>query len=188
MLSKQNPTQTTAWKALQKHFAEMEKQEMKQLFADDPSRFQQFSLQFEDLLVDFSKNRITAKTLELLLELAEQTELPANISALFNGEAINETEGRSVLHMALRNRSNRPITVGGKDVMPDVNRVLDQMDAFVGKVLSGDWKGYQGQKNYRYSQYWYWRFRPRGGDGHRSTKTLLARGYSISFCFECRWN
>lgn len=146
MLSKQNPTQTTAWKALQKHFAEMEKQEMKQLFADDPSRFQQFSLQFEDLLVDFSKNRITAKTLELLLELAEQTELPANISALFNGEAINETEGRSVLHMALRNRSNRPITVGGKDVMPDVNRVLDQMDAFVGKVLSGDWKGYQGQK------------------------------------------
>lgn len=146
MLSKQNPTQTTAWKALQKHFAEMEKQEMKQLFADDPSRFQQFSLQFEDLLVDFSKNRITAKTLELLLELAEQTELPANIAALFNGEAINETEGRSVLHMALRNRSNRPITVGGKDIMPDVNRVLDKMDAFAGKVLSGDWKGYQGQK------------------------------------------
>lgn len=146
MLSKQNPTQTTAWKALQKHFAEMEKQEMKQLFADDPSRFQQFSLQFEDLLVDFSKNRITAKTLELLLELAEQTELPANIAALFNGEAINETEGRSVLHMALRNRSNRPITVGGKDVMPDVNQVLDKMDAFAGKVLSGDWKGYQGQK------------------------------------------
>lgn len=146
MLSKQNPTQTTAWKALQQHFAEMEKQEMKQLFADDPSRFQQFSLQFEDLLVDFSKNRITAKTLELLLELAEQTELPANITALFNGEAINETEGRSVLHMALRNRSNRPITVGGKDVMPDVNRVLDKMNAFAGKVLSGDWKGYQGQR------------------------------------------
>lgn len=146
MLSKQNPTQTTAWKALQQHFTAMEKQEMKQLFADDPTRFQQFSLQFEDLLVDFSKNRITAKTLELLLELAEQTELPANIAALFNGEAINETEGRSVLHMALRNRSNRPITVGGKDVMPDVNRVLDKMDAFAGKVLSGNWKGYQGQR------------------------------------------
>lgn len=146
MLSKQNPTQTAAWKALESHFLTIENQEMKQLFADHPERFKEFSLQFEDLLVDFSKNRMTAKTLELLLELAEQTQLPANIAALFQGDPINETERRSVLHMALRNRSNRPILVGGKDVMPDVNRVLDKMKAFSGKVLSGEWKGYQGQR------------------------------------------
>ncbi len=146
MLSKQNPTQTAAWKALESHFLTIENQEMKQLFADHPERFKEFSLQFEDLLVDFSKNRMTAKTLELLLELAEQTQLPANIAALFKGDPINETEQRSVLHMALRNRSNRPILVGGKDVMPDVNRVLDKMKAFSGKVLSGEWKGYQGQR------------------------------------------
>lgn len=146
MLSKQNPTQTAAWKALQSHFLTIEKQEMKQLFADHPERFQAFSLQFEDLLVDFSKNRMTAKTLELLLELAEQTHLSANIAALFKGDPINETEQRSVLHMALRNRSNRPILVGGKDVMPDVNRVLDKMKVFSAKVLSGAWKGYEGQK------------------------------------------
>lgn len=146
MLSKQNPTQTAAWKALESHFLTIENQEMKQLFADHPERFKEFSLQFEDLLVDFSKNRMTAKTLELLLELAEQTQLPANIAALFKGDPINETEQRSVLHMALRNRSNRPILVEGKDVMPDVNRVLDKMKAFSGKVLSGEWKGYQGQR------------------------------------------
>jgi len=146
MLSKQNPTQTAAWKALESHFLTIEKQEMKQLFADHPERFQAFSLQFEDLLVDFSKNRITAKTLELLLELAEQTHLSANIAALFKGDPINETEQRSVLHMALRNRSNRPILVEGKDVMPEVNRVLDKMKAFSGKLLSGEWKGYQEQK------------------------------------------
>ncbi len=146
MLSKQNPTQTAAWKALESHFLTIENQEMKQLFADHPERFKEFSLQFEDLLVDFSKNRMTAKTLELLLELAEQTQLPANIAALFKGDPINETEQRSVLHMALRNRSNRPILVGGKDVMPYVNRVLDKMKAFSGKVLSGEWKGYQGQR------------------------------------------
>lgn len=145
MLSKQNPTQTAAWKALESHFLTIEKQEMKQLFADHPERFQEFSLQFEDLLVDFSKNRMTARTLELLLELAEQTQLSANIAALFQGDPINETEQRSVLHMALRNRSNRPILVGGKNVMPEVNRVLDKMKAFSGKVLSGEWKGYEGQ-------------------------------------------
>ncbi|CAL1240584.1 glucose-6-phosphate isomerase [Candidatus Methylocalor cossyra] len=118
---------------------------MRDLFAADPQRFDRFSLRLGDLLFDYSKNRITEKTLELLLELARQAGLAAKIEAMFRGERINVTEGRAVLHVALRNRSNRPILLDGENVMPEVNRVLDQMRTFVEAVRSGQWKGCTGR-------------------------------------------
>ena len=119
---------------------------MKELFASDPDRFDRFSVRFEELLLDFSKNIITDKTLSLLRELAVQTGLPDAIKAMFSGEVINKTEDRAVLHIALRNRSNSPIIVDGEDVMPQVNEVLHRMEAFTKRLHSGDWKGYTGKK------------------------------------------
>ena len=146
MLNRQNPTQTKAWRKLDVHFQLMEARHMKDLFAENPGRFEAFSLQFEDILVDFSKNRITEETLELLLELASECKVKESIEKMFAGEPINETEGRAVLHVALRNRLNLPIKVDGKDVMPDVNQVLAQMEAFSNKIISGEWRGYSGQR------------------------------------------
>lgn len=145
MLPKINPTQTDAWKALQQHYQTIEPKHLRTLFADDPDRFQKFSLNFENTLVDFSKNRITEETLTLLRQLAADTKVKEAIDAMFGGEAINQTEGRSVLHVALRNRSNTPIEVDGKDVMPEVNEVLGRMKAFSEQLISGGWKGYTGQ-------------------------------------------
>jgi glucose-6-phosphate isomerase len=139
------PTELPAWKALQAHHAEIATVHMRDLFRDDPKRFDTFSLRFEDLLLDFSKNRITAKTLGLLLDLAKQANLPAMIEKMFSGEKINTTEKRAVLHVALRNRSNRPILVDGQDVMPEVNAVLKHMRTFTESVRSGAWKGYAGR-------------------------------------------
>ncbi len=119
---------------------------MRQLFADDPRRYEHFSLTFEDMLVDFSKNRINAETLKLLLQLAEETRVADSIERLFSGDKINETENRAVLHTALRNRSNTPVVVDGKDVMHAVNVVLDRMETFSNNLLSGEWKGYTGQR------------------------------------------
>ncbi len=146
MLKKINPTQTTAWKALKKHHQEMKRVHMKDLFVKDKRRFQKFSLKFEDTLVDFSKNRINSETVKLLLRLAKQTKLDAAIQQMFSGEKINETEGRAVLHVALRNRSRRTIKFEGKNVMPDVNRVLDQIKIFSNKITSGKWKGYSKKR------------------------------------------
>lgn len=142
---KQNPTQTQAWQQLTQHFLTMRQTQMKDLFAADPQRFAQFSLRFEDVLVDYSKNIVTADTLNVLLQLAEECGLKAAIQAMYSGEKINATEGRSVLHVALRNRSNRPILVDGVDVMPEVNAVLAKMEAFSKRILSGEWKGYTGK-------------------------------------------
>ncbi len=142
---KQNPTQTQAWQQLTQHFLTMRQTQMKDLFAADPQRFAQFSLRFEDVLVDYSKNIVTADTLNALLQLAEECGLKAAIQAMYSGEKINATEGRSVLHVALRNRSNRPILVDGVDVMPEVNAVLAKMEAFSKRILSGEWKGYTGK-------------------------------------------
>jgi glucose-6-phosphate isomerase len=142
MAKKINPTQTDAWKKLKKHYQEMKRVEMKDLFANDARRFQKFSLTFEEMLVDFSKNRITKETVKLLLELAKETNLKAEIKAMFTGEKINETEGRAVLHTALRNRSKKAIKVDGKNVMPQVNAVLEQMNIFSKKIITGKWKGY----------------------------------------------
>lgn len=142
MSKKINPTQTDAWKKLKKHYQEMKRVEMKDLFASDARRFQKFSLTFEEMLVDFSKNRMTKETVKLLLELAKETNLKAEIKAMFTGEKINETEGRAVLHTALRNRSKKAIKVDGKNVMPQVNAVLEQMNIFSKKIITGKWKGY----------------------------------------------
>ena len=137
-------TQLPAWKALAAHQQKMKDLHMRDLFASCPKRFQEFSISFEDMLFDYSKNRITEETMSLLLNLAEQAALPEAIQAMFSGEKINTTENRSVLHIALRNRSNRPILVDGKDVMPEVNAVLAKMRIFSEAVRSGEWKGYTG--------------------------------------------
>ncbi len=141
-----NPTQTQAWKALQAHFAANQDRQLKDLFAADPARFDAFSTTFGgDILVDYSKNLITQETLSLLIDLARETDLAGAIESMFNGEKINRTEGRAVLHVALRNRSDRPIEVDGKDVMPDVKAVLAKIKGFCDKIISGEWKGYTGK-------------------------------------------
>ncbi|WP_272676726.1 glucose-6-phosphate isomerase [Providencia sp. PROV076] len=141
-----NPSQTAAWRALEQHFAQMKNVHMRDLFAQDKDRFTHFSATFDgQILVDFSKNRITQETLEHLLALAKETELESAINSMFQGEKINRTEDRAVLHTALRNRDNTPIYVDGKDVMPEVNAVLDKMQQFSQRIISGDWKGYTGK-------------------------------------------
>ncbi|EPK7359784.1 glucose-6-phosphate isomerase [Kluyvera intermedia] len=141
-----NPTQTAAWQALQKHFDEMKDVTIAELFAKDGDRFAKFSATFDDqMLVDFSKNRITEETLAKLLDLAKETDLSGAIKSMFSGEKINRTEDRAVLHVALRNRSNTPIVVDGKDVMPEVNAVLEKMKSFSEAIISGQWKGYTGK-------------------------------------------
>ncbi len=145
MLPSINPTETPAWQKLELHFMTMQATHMRELFEQDDNRFQKFSLTFNDWLVDYSKNIITEETLQLLNELAESCELPVAIDAMFKGAKINQTENRSVLHIPLRNRSNEPILVDGQDVMPDVNRVLKQMEKFSDNLLHGNWKGYTGK-------------------------------------------
>jgi glucose-6-phosphate isomerase len=138
-------TQLPAWKDLEEHYQEISGLHMRDLFASDSDRFEKFSLRLHDILFDYSKNRINEKTIELLVELARQANLAEMIEAMFSGEKINNTEGRAVLHIALRNRSERPILVDGEDVMPEVNRVLEKMRVFSETVRSGEWKGYTGK-------------------------------------------
>jgi glucose-6-phosphate isomerase len=139
-------TDSAAWQALAAHRQRIAAHHMRDLFAADPQRFARFSIEWEDLLFDFSKNRITEETLPLLLELARQAKLADAIDAMFNGAKINNTEERAVLHVALRNRSNRPILVDGRDVMPEVNRVLAQMRSFSDGIRSGERRGYTGRQ------------------------------------------
>ena len=138
-------TTLSSWKNLQAHFAAIEKTQMRDLFKADEKRFEKFSLQFNDILLDYSKNRITEETLSLLLNLAKERNLKEAIEAMFAGEKINNTEKRAVLHTALRNRSNKPVLVDGEDVMPGINAVLEKMKGFCEKVRSGAWKGYTGK-------------------------------------------
>ncbi len=141
-----NPTQTAAWQALQKHFDEMKDVTIADLFAKDGDRFSKFSATFDDqMLVDYSKNRITEETLAKLQDLAKECDLAGAIKSMFSGEKIKRTENRAVLHVALRNRSNTPILVDGKDVMPEVNAVLEKMKTFSEAIISGEWKGYTGK-------------------------------------------
>ncbi len=137
--------ESPAWQALQEHQQELAGVHMREMFDSDPHRFEQFSLRLGDILFDYSKNRVTEKTMSLLVDLARQADLAAKIEAMFSGEKINSTENRAVLHVALRNRSNRPILVDGQDVMPEVNRVLSKMRSFSDMVRSGGWKGYTNQ-------------------------------------------
>ncbi|MCA6378773.1 MAG: glucose-6-phosphate isomerase [Cytophagales bacterium] len=145
MLSSIDPTETNAWSKLTSHFISMQATHLRELFEEDPERFKEFHLTFNDMLVDFSKNHITQDTLALLVELATEAELPNAIDSMFRGDKINKTEGRAVLHTALRNRSNTPVLVDGSDVMPEINKVLAQMRDFSTKLLSGQWKGYSGK-------------------------------------------
>jgi glucose-6-phosphate isomerase len=138
-------TESAAWKALEAHHREIAPLRMRDMFREDPERFERFSLRFKDILLDYSKNRITAETVRLLLDLANQANLKDWIERTFNGEKINITEDRAVLHIALRNRSNRPIIVDGEDVMPGVNGVLAHMREFTEAIRSGEWKGYTGK-------------------------------------------
>ena len=141
-----NPSTTASWHALQNHYSQMKTVHMKELFTADEERFNKFSLQLNDILFDYSKNIITADTLQLLVELANECKLGAAIEAMFAGEIINGTENRAVLHTALRNFSNTPVVTEGNDVMPAVKKVLAQMDQFCTKIHSGEWKGYTGKK------------------------------------------
>ena len=141
MLKKIDPEKTDAWKKLQKHYDIIQHASMKKMFANDPSRFDKYSITFEDILLDYSKNIINEETMKLLIELAKECELEDAIEKMFTGDEINETENRAVLHTALRNFSDDPVYVDGEDVMPEVKAVLNQMKEFSEKLLSGEWKG-----------------------------------------------
>jgi glucose-6-phosphate isomerase len=145
MLPNVNPVETRVWQKLTAHYLEMQATSMRHLFEADPKRFDKFHLRFEDILVDFSKNILSEETMNYLLELADECSVHDAIDAMFSGHKINRTEGRPVLHVALRNRSNQPIYVNEKDVMPDVNKVLGQMKSFSERLQSGVWKGYSGK-------------------------------------------
>ena len=138
-------TSSAAWKALEAHYATIKDVQMKEMFADDKERFTKFSMMFEDILFDYSKNRVSEETMDLLYALAEQQDVKGVAKKMFSGEKINNTEGRAVLHIALRNQSNTPIIVDGKDVMPDVNETLARIKSFTEKVRSGEWKGQTGK-------------------------------------------
>lgn len=146
MFPRINPATTTAWNSLQQHAEKMKQVHMKTLFQEDKSRFDKFKLRIDDILVDLSKNIITEETKNLLIQLANECKLKDAIIAMFAGDFINETENRSVLHVALRNFSNQPVYTAGKNIMDDVRRVLAQMKSFCEKVHSGEWKGYTGKK------------------------------------------
>ena len=147
MLKNIDPTQTTAWKKLEKLYREKGATDLREAFDADPERFKKFSRKLDgEILLDFSKNLIDEEIFDTLLELAGEVELEDAIEAMFTGERINRTENRAVLHTALRNRSDKPVIVDGEDVMPKVNAVLAQMEAFCQKIHSGSWRGYTGKK------------------------------------------
>jgi len=145
MLPNTDFTSTQSYKYLTNHYIDILTKSLKELFEADNQRFDKFSLQFEDILLDYSKNRVDEETLALLIQLARECGVNKAIEAMFSGEKINVTEDRPVLHIALRNRSNSPVYVDGKDVMPDVNRVLQHMKEFSEAIISGEWKGYTGK-------------------------------------------
>jgi len=139
-------TQTSSYKYLVDHYITLNEKSLKDLFAEDPARFEKFSILFNDILLDFSKNRINEQTLALLIQLAKECKLDAAIKAMFDGEKINVTEGRQVLHTALRNQSDHSVLVDGEDVMPKVRAVLAHMKEFVNQIVSGQWKGFTGKE------------------------------------------
>jgi glucose-6-phosphate isomerase len=136
---------SAAWKAIAQHYDNEQSLCLRQAFAMDPNRFTKFSLHFNDILFDYSKNLITEETIPLLIALAKATKVDVKTEAMFSGEMINSTEHRSVLHTALRNRSNTPVYVNQHDVMPEINAVLAKMRGFCAKIHSGEWKGYSGK-------------------------------------------
>src|SRR4030095_11033748 len=149
MFPKIEPVKTNSWVKLKAHYKVMAGEHLKDLFKEDANRFEAFSKRSGDILFDYSKNRVNKETISQLIALAEECKLKDGIEAMFKGEAINQTENRAVLHTALRNFSGHPVINEGKDVMPEVLRVQNQMKAFCSKVHTGEWKGYTG-KTIRY--------------------------------------
>lgn len=145
-LQNSNPTKTNAWKKLEMHFNEMSSFSIQKAFKDDIDRKNSFSIDFNDLSLDFSKNRINSKTVDLLVELANEVNLKDAIQKYFSGDVINVTEERAVLHTALRSNSENPITIQGKNIKPEIQKALRKIRIFSNKVISGDWKGYTGKK------------------------------------------
>lgn len=146
MFPKVNPTETSAWKALVAHYADMKTVQMKDLFEQDSARFDNMSIHFNELLFDYSKNIITHDTIGKLLKLTDDCKLKEAMDAMFGGEKINETENRAVMHTALRSFSSEPIIAEGADIMPEIREARQKMKTFSGKVHSGEWKGYTGKK------------------------------------------
>ncbi len=145
MLPKVNFTETKSFQYLTDHFIDICEKHLRDLFKEDKGRYEKFSVKFNDILLDYSKNRINEKTMALLFQLANECGLKEAIEAMFKGDEINETEGRAVLHTALRNQWNEPVKVNGIDVMPEVNEVLRKIEKFSNSVISGEWKGYTGK-------------------------------------------
>jgi glucose-6-phosphate isomerase len=145
MLPIHNPTETQSWSKLEILFMTLQATHMRELFEEDPDRFQKFHLEFEDILIDYSKNLVNDEVMKELIQLAREVELKDAIESMFIGAKINRTENRAVLHTALRNRSNTPVLADGEDIMPEVNRVLKQMKVFSDQLTSGAWKGYAGK-------------------------------------------
>ena len=146
MLPNINPTTTTAWHNLQQHFGATNTIQMTEMFAADANRYQQMHIEHEQLLFDYSKNRITTETINLLIQLANECKLQDAIKAMYNGDAINVTEGRAVLHTALRKNADATVMLNGKNIMEDINAVKEQMKAFCHKIHNGEWLGYTGKK------------------------------------------
>ncbi|MEO0571108.1 MAG: glucose-6-phosphate isomerase [Bacteroidota bacterium] len=144
-LPKIDPTTTNAWAALKEHFEETENQHLRTLFENHPERAKQFSIKWENFFVDYSKNRLTDKTFELLLNLADEVKLKDAIASYFSGDVINETEGRAVLHTALRAKKGEEVVVNGINVIPEVYRVRNQIKSFAEAIISGKRKGYSGK-------------------------------------------
>ena len=168
-------TESPAWKALEQHHAQTKTLQMRSLFAEDPKRFERFSLEIGDVFVDYSKNRVTDETMRLLVALAEQQEVAEWRDRMFAGEKINGTEDRAVLHVALRNRSNRPILVDGKDVMPEVNAVLAKMRGFTDAVRdAAPGRGTPASAITDIVNIGIGGSRPRPGDGDRGAEAVLA--------------
>jgi glucose-6-phosphate isomerase len=146
MFPNHNPTATTAWQKLEVQFLTLQATHLRTLFEEDPERFNKFHIRFEDILVDYSKNLIVEETINELVAMANEVELKDAIVSMFQGLRINQTEGRAVMHVALRNRANSPVVIDGEDVMPAVNAVLEQMRNFSGRLLEGEWQGYTGKR------------------------------------------
>ena len=146
MLPKINPTETAAWKMLLAHYCDMKDVQIKELFQQNPDRFGQMSILFDDILFDYSKNIVHEKTFNMLLQLAEECKVKVARDAMFAGEKINQTEDRAVMHTALRNFSDSAINIDGKDVMPEVREAREKMKRFCQRIHSGEWKGFSGKK------------------------------------------
>src|SRR4030067_1563792 len=146
LLKKMTPTKTASCQNLKNHCRKIKNIHMQELFKTNPQRFRKFSIRFNDIIVDYSKNRITDETLQIFRELAEEVDLRDAIEKMFTGDKINETENRAALHTALRNRGNTPIYVDRKDVMPEVNEVLKKMEKFSHQIITGEWRGFSGKK------------------------------------------